>query len=90
MITELFVNMAVGVAIWFNQLIPPTVLPEWFVNADNYINGIFAYGDGLGAWIEWSAVVPIMLAPVGFWVLGLSIRGIRVLISHLPFVGGRG
>jgi len=90
MITEFFVGVGVGIAVWFNSLFPPLDLPAWFVNADAEVNGIFAYGNGLGAWVEWGVVVPILLAPLGFWVLGLTIRGIRVLASHLPFVGGRG
>lgn len=90
MISEFFIALGASIAVWFNSLFPPLDLPSWFVNADDRVNGVFAYGNGLGVWIEWSLVVPILLAPLAFWVLGLSIRGFRVLVAHLPFIGGRG
>lgn len=90
MISEFFIDLGVTIAMWFNSLFPPLDLPEWFVNIDQRINGIFEHGNGLGAWINFGVVVPILLAPLAFWILGLSIRGSRVIISHLPFIGGRG
>lgn len=90
MITEWLVGVGAGFGEWVASLFPEIEVPDWLENADDFVNGIFAYGDGLGAWVDWGLVTAIAAVPLGTWVLLLAVRGARVVISHLPFIGGRG
>lgn len=90
MITEWIISVGSGFASWAAGLFPQLTIPSWLTNADDYVNGVFAYGDGLGAWVDWPVVAAIGAVPLATWVLMLTVRGGRVALSHLPFVGGRG
>lgn len=90
MIVEWIVSVGSGFASWVASLFPVLELPEWFTGVDELVNDVFGYGDGLGAWIDWPIVVPILVAPLAIWALALGVRAARALIAHIPFLGGKG
>lgn len=90
MILEWLLGLGAGVSEWVASIMPPIELPEQLVNIDEAINSIFAYGNGLGAWVDWSLCAVVLLVPLAVWAVGLTVRAVRVLISHVPFFGGNG
>lgn len=90
MIVEFLVAVGAGFAGWVGSLFPTLELPDALVNVDQGFNTVMAYGTGLGAFIDFQLVGVIAGIPIAVWIAGLTIRGARVLISHLPFIGGRG
>ncbi len=90
MIIEWIVNVGAGFVNWIVSLFPTLELPESLVHLDDTINEILAMGDGLGAFFDWTLIGVLAAIPLTIWVAGLLLRGARVLIAHLPFIGGRG
>lgn len=90
MITEWLVSVGAGFGAWVATLFPELELPDWFTGVDDIVNGVFAYGDGLGAWVAWDIVPAILLLPIAIWAVGLTVRAARAAIGHVPFVGGKG
>ncbi len=90
MIVEWIVSVGAAIASWVATLFPVLDIPPSLTTLDDSMSGIFAMGTGLGAWIDWPTVGTLMAVPLIVWVAGLTIRGIRALLAHLPFIGGRG
>lgn len=89
MIVEWLMGVAVGFVQWLAGLFPVLELPDELVHLDDSFNSIFALGEGLGAFIPWGLVGLIAGIPLAVWVGGLLIKVVRVLVSHLPFIGGK-
>lgn len=90
MIIEWLMSVAGGFVQWLAGLFPVLELPDELVHLDDSFNNVFAMGDGLGAFIPWPLVGAIAALPLVVWVGGLTIRALRALVAHLPWIGGRG
>lgn len=90
MIVLWFFSVAAGFVQWLASLFPVLELPDQLVNLDDGFNSVFAMGDGLGAFVPWPVIGVLAAVPLTIWVGGLTIRALRALIAHLPFIGGRG
>lgn len=89
MITQWVVQAAVSVGQWFVTLLPSFDIPDWFVGLGDDVNSLFSNAAGLGPLVDWSLVAGIAAVPMGLWVGGLVFKSLRVLLSHIPFFGGR-
>jgi hypothetical protein len=90
MIVEWIIYIATGFGEWVAGLFPTLDIPAELVNLDDSVNQLFMYGEGLGAFIPWGVVGTLAAIPLLVWVAGLTIKTIRALVAHIPFVGGRG
>lgn len=90
MFIEWLAQVGAAIGEWFAGLIPPLDIPDELVHLDEAINSIFEYGNGLGAWIDLQLCAAILAIPLVVWVVGLSVRAIRAIIAHIPFIGGGG
>jgi hypothetical protein len=90
MITEWLVY--VGTQFWgfIAGLFPDWTLPAELSSPDGFMAQINAFGSGLGVWVDWGFVATVGAIPLGIWATVLMIRAVRLLISHLPFIGGNG
>lgn len=90
MITEWLISVGSGFGQWVASLFPVLELPEQLVDLDDTVNTILSYGEGMGAFVDWTAIGIIAGIPLAVWALGLVVKGVRVLIGHIPFIGGKG
>lgn len=90
MIVEWLVQLATSMGAWFVGLFPDWEVPEWFTDADGYVAGLFGFFDGLSPFIDWAFIGAICMVPMAVWLIGLTVKGVRVLIAHVPFFGGKG
>lgn len=90
MIVEWLMTVSSGFVDWFASLFPQLELPAELVNVDDALNTVASYGDGMGAFVNWTIVGLIAAVPITVWCAGFLIKIARVLIAHIPFVGGKG
>lgn len=90
MIVEWLVSVGTGVVAWVVGLIPGWEVPSWLTNADDLLNSIWQLGDGLEPFVDWNLAATVGGACLLLWPICLAIVGVRALISHIPFVGGKG
>lgn len=91
MIVEWLIGVGGTIGSWIAGLFPPLDLPPELVNVDDTITALIQdYGEGMGAFADWGYVALVLAIPLVVWVAGLTIKGIRVLVGHVPFVGGKG
>lgn len=82
--------MASSVITWIVGLFPDWEPPGWLINADDMVQQVFGFFDGLSPWVDWAFIGTICLIPFGVWAAVLLFKGVRVIVSHVPFFGGRG
>lgn len=90
MITEWLIRVGSGFGRWVAGLFPELEIPEQLVNLDDMVNTVLGYGDGLGAFVDWGLIGLIAAIPLTVWAGGLIVKGIRVLVAHIPLIGGKG
>lgn len=90
MITEWFLNWAMGVVQWLIDLLPDWELPAELVAPGGLFDSVLANAAGMGVWIDWGGIVLLALIPPAVWVIGLLWKGARTAFSHYPFIGGSG
>lgn len=90
MITEFFLNLALGVVEWVVGLLPDWTPPAGITDADGMLSQVLAFGAGLGTWVDWATVGALALIPLGLWVIGVGWKLVRTLLSHIPGFGGSG
>lgn len=90
MIVEYFLAMTGHFVTGIGGLFPDATLPDWFVNLSANLNAFFARFDGVGVWVNWAVVGPMITLTIGWWLIGLLIKLVRVVIGHIPAFGGNG
>lgn len=90
MILEWLVKVAVGLWQWIADLFPDWDAPVELTDADGMIGQIFALGTGLEPWVNWSLIGVLGAIPLAVWVIGMTVKMVRVLLAHVPFIGGNG
>lgn len=89
MVTEWLVSTGLSVIAWFVSIVPAFDVPSWFANVGTSINSFFTSAAGLNPFVDWAFLGTISAVPIGLWSLGLLFRLGRMLLSHVPFFGGR-
>lgn len=89
MIIEFLATVGTAISTWVMSILPQFQPPEWFDGVGDKINELFTHASGLNPFVDWQFVQTIALVPIGLWAVGYAFRGIRMLISHIPFVGGK-
>lgn len=90
MIVEWLLELSAGFNEWVASLAPAMDLPfdpeapvaDW--------GPFLSWTVGLGWWIDFTLLAAICAAAVGIWLAAGGVKLVRVLLSHVPFFGGRG
>lgn len=90
MITEWFLNWAMGVAYWLVDLLPDWVVPDELADPGGMLESIYVNAMGVGIWLDWAGLIALALIPFGVWVTGILWKALRTAFSHFPFIGGSG
>lgn len=90
MISEWFVKLGTGLWAFFAGLFPDWEVPPELLQADGMIGQLFSFGQGLEPYANWGLLGVLAAIPLTVWVIGITIRSVRLLISHVPFIGGNG
>lgn len=88
MITEWIVTVASGLFAFLGDLMPDWEIPAELAQPGGFFAQIFALGQGTAPFVDWAFVSAIAAIPLVVWLIGLSFRAIKTLISHIPFFGG--
>lgn len=91
MIIEWLVGVAMGIATWFTGLFATDwEVPTFLSGLDNTLNSVFANISGVSVWADWGFIIAVVLVVVSTWAVGLSVKVVRAIASHIPFFGGSG
>ncbi|MHA3724598.1 hypothetical protein ACXR2T_12040 [Leucobacter sp. HY1910] len=90
MILEWLIEMAVGLWKFLAGLFPDWTLPPELASADGMLGQLFAFGQGLEPWANWPLLATLGAIPPAVWIIGVMIKAVRLLIGHVPFIGGNG
>lgn len=90
MITEWFLNWALGVVRWLVDLLPDWDMPAELSAPGALLDTVLANAAGVGVWIDWGAIIALALVPLAVWLIGVSWKALRTAFSHFPFIGGSG
>lgn len=90
MITEWFLNWAMGVVRWVVDLLPDWVMPPELSDPGGMIETIYLNAMGVAVWIDWAGIIALALIPFSVWVIGVLWKAARTAFSHFPGIGGAG
>ena len=90
MILEWIVQVAVGLWEWIANLFPDWDPPAELTDPDGMIGQLFAFGQGLEPWVNWGLIGALAAIPFAVWVIGIVVKMVRLLIGHVPWIGGNG
>lgn len=90
MIVEWLIEMAVGLWQFIADLFPDWDVPPELLDADGMLQQVFAFGQGLEPWVNWTLIGTLGLIPLSVWVIGMLVKAVRLLIGHVPGIGGNG
>lgn len=89
MIVEWLVAVGTSMGNTVVGLFPSISIPAGIQNLDDGVNGLLNSTSGLGVWLDLPTIGILAAVPAAVWGLGMTFKGFRMLLSHLPFVGGR-
>lgn len=90
MIIEWLVKVAVGLWQWIADLFPDWDIPAELTDPDGMFVQIASFGQGLEPWVNWGLMGGLALIPLGMWVIGVTVKLVRLLLGHVPGIGGNG
>lgn len=90
MIIEWLVEMAAGLWGFLADLFPDWEVDEEMISPNGWLGQLFALGYGLEPWVNWGFVTLLGAIPFAVWVIGITVKMVRSLITHIPFIGGSG
>lgn len=85
-LTDVGVSMLIAMAGWF----PDFVIPPEVEDARGVMLSLLATYHGLGVWVPWAVLGICITAVTGVYATGVVIKLIRVVVAHIPQVGGGG
>jgi hypothetical protein len=89
-ITEWFIQIGVTVAGWFVGLFPESGPPEFIRDFDGMFNTLTTGGSGLGAWIDWAFIIPVVLATLTVYAITFAVKLVLKVAAFIPLFGGSG
>lgn len=89
MITEWLISLGVDTGGWLLTLLP--ALPSDFLEgAVGTTVALGGFVGTMGVWVNWVLVSWLVAESFAVYLLMMTVRIIRALIGHVPFVGGNG
>lgn len=88
MITEAIFNFFFGIVHALLSLLPTFTVPDWVTSANGAMSTIFGYAGLMGAWFPVTLVRNVVLAVLGVWLIGFTIKIVRIVLSFLTVGGG--
>lgn len=85
----LSIGLAVFVAIGAS-LFPTFTLPEGLTNVMSNFASFLGDLSGIGAWLPWKLTITCASTVLALWIAGFLAKLLRVAISHIPGIGGKG
>jgi hypothetical protein len=90
-ITEFLLSMGLPIFEWVLQFLPRMTEAEGVVlTATNSFLSVIEGAASLGTWIPWSTVAFCLPITITVFLGSFMFKIGRALLSHVPFVGGRG
>lgn len=89
MIVEWLMEVSYGFNVWLANLMPPGEVND----ASASINGwavLVQWVAGAGSWVNVPAMTALCAVAISFYIATLLAKFLRVVVSHIPLVGGRG
>lgn len=90
MIVEWLLEISASFLEWFGSLFPPIDLPDWVENPFFGLQWVVEAAVGWGVWINVPVLVAVSSVVLGVYATTFLVKLFRVLIAHIPFIGGRG
>jgi hypothetical protein len=90
MISDFFINLAFVLANQMAGLNAAGIIPEWIAIDSLTLAKVFAMMGSMSVWFPVPLVLVVVGAVLVAWFSGFGIKFLRVLVSHLPFIGGNG
>jgi hypothetical protein len=89
-ISEFFMQLAVGFLSWIGDLFPVWTPPTEFRTFQTIMSGLVEGFVSVGVWIPWSVIGACFAVQVVVWGLVFAIKGLRAAAAHVPMIGGAG
>lgn len=89
MISQYFVDLFTNIVGWIAGILPNATIPDNVVHPDAAANGLFGLVTGLGVWVSWPVINACVGVSLAVFAAGGLIALFRVILSHLPYFGGR-
>jgi hypothetical protein len=80
-------------SLWFNETLAGFAPPADIEAPSAQIDGwsvLLQWVVGAGAWVNVPAMMTLCGIAVSWYLVTITVKLLRVLISHIPLVGGRG
>ena len=91
MISEFFINLAMGFVTWLTSLAATDwVVPPEIASFDDTVSGFISSFVGLSVWAPWALMIGCVTVAVTTWLVCLLIKALRAVAAHVPLVGGAG
>lgn len=90
MITEWIIAVGCNIGAWFSTLFDAFKLPASWADGLRSISNVTSGFDGMAVWVNFAVLAGVIVVVVAVYGVGFGIKGLRVVASHIPFVGGSG
>lgn len=90
MITEWFIKIGATIAQWFFGLFPKAGPPAFVSDFDDMFNTLTQGAAGLGAWVDWAFIIPVVLATLLVYGITFAVKLVLKTAAFIPFFGGSG
>lgn len=90
MISEWFLQLAVGFATWLAGVFGPWTPPAELVDMADGAQQLVTAFASLGVWVPWGVIAACVAASVATWAIVVGIKLVRALAAHIPGFGGAG
>ena len=89
MITTWIIQTGTGFVGWIASLWPSDwEVPSWASGFMTTFAAIYTNVANLGAWVPWAILFGVVGSVIGVWLIGFLAKGLRWLVSWIPFMGG--
>lgn len=88
MITEWLLGIAADIIGWLLGSLPAVQAPGWLTSITSNVSTVMGGVDGMSAWIPWPLLVTVGGACLASWLVGLTVKVVRIVASFVTLGGG--
>lgn len=88
MIIEWFAALGAGFIEWVSHLFDGIQVPSWLTDQHGALVTMLDSFNGLGVWVDWTALGICVGAVLVSWTAAAGIKGLRWFIGLFPTMGG--